>query len=81
MLAALRTKAFDERRLLDLIDTSSGQNWFASCFERIAFACDNTNGILDKDIESALDAASEGTDTSLVDAVRQAILSLKPRPR
>lgn len=77
-------QGIDERRLLDLIATSSGQNWLASGFDRIEFARDgwspdNTIGILVKDVESALDAAPEGADTALPRAVQAVILGLKPR--
>jgi len=70
--------------LLNLIHTSSGQNWLASGFNDIEFARDgwdqdNTIGILTKDVASALDAAPEGADTSLPETVRQAIFALKPR--
>ena len=76
----------DERQLLDLIHTSSGQNWFASGFEQIEFARDgmaedNTIGILVKDIESALDAAPDGAETALPRIVQQAIHALRPRQR
>lgn len=75
----------DERRLLKLIHTSSGQNWLASGFNDIEFArdgyaADNTIGILVKDIASALDAAPDGADTTLPKRVQSAIKSLKPRP-
>lgn len=75
----------DEARLLDLIDTSSGQNWFATGFDEIEFARDgyagdNSIGILVKDVDSALDAAPEGADQSLPRAVREAIRALTPRP-
>ena len=75
----------DETRLLALVETSSGQNWFASGFDRIEFARDgfsrdNTIGILSKDIESALDAAPDGADTTLPRQVQQAIRFLAPRP-
>ena len=75
----------DEVALLRLIHTSSGQNWFASNFDQIEFARDglsedNTIGILVKDIESALDAAPPGTDTTLPRSVQAAIRSLRPRP-
>lgn len=74
----------DANRLLDLIATSSGQNWFASGFDAIEFArdghtADNTIGILVKDVQSALDAAPEGADTALPRAVQTAIGNLKPR--
>lgn len=70
--------------LLDLIHTSSGQNWFASGFNAIEFARDglepdNTIGILVKDVASALDAAPEGADISLPQAVQKTIAKLKPR--
>ncbi len=74
----------DERRLLKLIHTSSGQNWLASGFNDIEFArdgyaADNTIGILVKDIASALDAAPDGADTTLPKRVQSTIKSLKPR--
>lgn len=74
----------DEDALLNLIHTSSGQNWLASGFNDIEFSRDgweedNTIGILTKDVASALDAAPEGTDISLPETVRQAIFALKPR--
>lgn len=75
----------DERALLDLIHTSSGQNWFASNFDSIEFARDglsedNTIGILIKDVASALDAAPAGANTTLPGAVQAQIRKLKPRP-
>jgi 3-hydroxyisobutyrate dehydrogenase-like beta-hydroxyacid dehydrogenase len=75
----------DETRLLALINTSSGQNWFASGFNDIEFARDgwsddNTIGILVKDVESALDTAPNGADTTLPRVVQTAIRALKPRP-
>lgn len=74
----------DPARLLALVQTSSGQNWFASNFETIEFsrdgmAPDNTIAILVKDIESALDAAPEGADTALPEAVQSALRALQPR--
>ncbi|MGB8621765.1 MAG: NAD(P)-dependent oxidoreductase [Paracoccaceae bacterium] len=76
----------DEAQLLELINTSSGQNWLATGFNEIEFARDgwapdNTIGILDKDVESALDAAPEGADTALPRAVQDVIRQLKPRIR
>jgi len=76
----------DEAALLNLIDTSSGQNWFASGFEHIEFARDgyeddNTMGILVKDVDSALDAAPEGADLTMPKAVRDLINSLRPHKR
>ncbi|WP_247743508.1 NAD(P)-binding domain-containing protein [Shimia sp. R10_1] len=76
----------EERALLDLIHTSSGQNWLASGFEEIEFArdgweADNTIGILTKDVASALDAAPDGADTALPDLIKTQIRALKTRPR
>lgn len=76
----------DTDRLLALIHTSSGQNWFASDFDKIEFArdghmTDNTIGILVKDVASALDAAPTGVDTTLPETVQQAIRTLVPRDR
>ncbi|MGH1331443.1 MAG: NAD(P)-dependent oxidoreductase [Paracoccaceae bacterium] len=73
----------DPRALLDMIETSSGQNWLASGFEQIEFAKlghtpDNTIAIIVKDVASALDAAPEGADTALPEAVQAAIRALKP---
>ncbi len=74
----------DETALLNLIATSSGQNWFASGYDKIEFARDgysedNTIGILVKDVNSALDSAPDGADTSLPETVRDLIRDLKPR--
>ncbi|TCK99450.1 3-hydroxyisobutyrate dehydrogenase [Shimia isoporae] len=74
----------DETALLNLIHTSSGQNWFASGFETIEFTRDgwepdNTIGILTKDVASALDAAPIGADTTLPETIQAAIRALKPR--
>jgi 3-hydroxyisobutyrate dehydrogenase-like beta-hydroxyacid dehydrogenase len=76
----------DERRLLALMQDSSGQTWFGSGFETIEFARDgydaeNTIGILRKDVESALDALDPGDRAGLPEAVIQALLALEPRPR
>ena len=74
----------NERDLLKLIDSASGQNWLASGFEQIefardGFADDNSIGILAKDVEAALDMAPAGSDVTLPRTVQQAILALKPR--
>lgn len=71
-------------RLLDLIATSSGQNWLASGFDTIefarhGFATDNSIGILVKDVAAALDAAPTGADLSLPQTVQNTIRTLKPR--
>ncbi|APX12089.1 NAD(P)-dependent oxidoreductase [Tateyamaria omphalii] len=74
----------DTNHLLNLIETSSGQNWLASGFETIEFAKhgyapDNSIGILVKDVSAALDAAPDGADTSLPKQVQATIRALKPR--
>jgi 3-hydroxyisobutyrate dehydrogenase-like beta-hydroxyacid dehydrogenase len=76
----------EEAKLLALIATSSGQNWFASGFDAIEFARDghsedNTIAILVKDVEAALDAAPEGVSTDLPRLVQQRIAALTPRPK
>lgn len=78
------TQGIDEERLLDLIKTSSGQNWFASGFNSIEFSRDgydpeNTIGILVKDVAAALDAAPDDADLTLPLTVQAAIKSLRPR--
>ncbi|MEP0520123.1 MAG: NAD(P)-dependent oxidoreductase [Hyphomicrobiales bacterium] len=74
----------DECKLLELIEMSSGQNWLASGFNDIEFArdgyaLDNSIGILEKDVHSALDAAPRSAETALPEAVIEAIRRLKPR--
>lgn len=73
----------DPQRLLALIDTSSGQNWFASGFEEIEFAkagfeAQNTLGILQKDVASALDAAPQDADKRLGLLLAELIGGLTP---
>ena len=75
----------DETRLLDLIHTSSGQNWLASGFNDIEFARDgygddNTIGILVKDVTAGLDMAPAGADTTLPKTVQAVLSKLTPRP-
>ena len=74
----------DPAKLLQVMHTSSGQNWFASGFNEIEFSRDgwepdNTIGILTKDVDAALDAAPDGADTALPEAVKAMIRSLSPR--
>jgi 3-hydroxyisobutyrate dehydrogenase-like beta-hydroxyacid dehydrogenase len=80
------TAGLDEDKLLDLIHTSSGQNWFASGFKVIEFSHDgysddNTIGILKKDVESALDAAPLGANTDLPELIAKHIASVTPRSK
>lgn len=74
----------EEEKLLALMAKSSGQNWLASGFNDIEFArdgyaLDNSIGILEKDVRSALDAAPKSAQTALPEAVMEAIRTLKPR--
>lgn len=74
----------NEDKLLALMENSSGQNWLASGFNEIEFArdgyaLDNSIGILEKDVRSALDAAPKSAQTALPEAVMEAIRALKPR--
>ncbi|AXI48784.1 NAD(P)-dependent oxidoreductase [Sulfitobacter sp. SK012] len=74
----------DSEKLLDLIHTSSGQNWLASGFDNIEFARDgfadeNTIAILVKDVASALDAAPGSADLSLPKTIMNNLAALKPR--
>lgn len=78
-----KSSGLDRDKLLALIGTSSGQNWFASGFGQIEFARDglapdNSIGLLVKDIESALDAAPEDADLELPRAVQSTIAALTP---
>ncbi|WP_299296359.1 NAD(P)-binding domain-containing protein [uncultured Tateyamaria sp.] len=73
----------DQTALLNLIETSSGQNWLASGFDTIEFARDgyapdNSIGILVKDVAAALDAAPDGADTALPKQVQATVRALKP---
>ncbi|WP_394181342.1 NAD(P)-dependent oxidoreductase [Yoonia maritima] len=79
------TQGVDEKKLLALIGTASGQNWLASGFDEIEFARDgfsddNSIGILAKDVGAALDIAPD-TNTALPEAVQTAVRQLKPRPK
>jgi len=62
---------------------SSGQTWFGSNFEQIAFAregydAENTIGIVAKDVASALDVAPPDADTALPEALIDALRTLRP---
>lgn len=75
-------QGLDQEKLLALMGTSSGQTWFGSGFEQIEFArdgygTDNSIGILKKDVQSAVDAAPQGADLSLPNAIIDAVARLK----
>jgi len=72
----------EEDSLLAVLNDSSGQNWFASNYERIEFARDgyapgNTLGILAKDLESLLDALAQEEAAGLPDALINSVRNLK----
>ena len=74
----------DENKLLALIHASSGQNWFASAFDRIEFArdgyrADNSIGILAKDVLSAIDAAPAGAATDLPELLVTLLNQMRPK--
>ncbi len=74
----------DEDKLFEVISTSSGQNWFASGFDRIEFArdghaADNTIGILVKDVAAAIDGAPDEAEMVLPQTVMTTLRNLKPR--
>lgn len=74
----------EEKRLLDLMHTSSGQTWFGSNFNDIEFARDgfdleNTIGILKKDVEAAVDGAPDSADLNLPLTLIAMIEKLRPR--
>ena len=64
VLGMARALELDERTLLNVMKASSGSNWFADRIDQIDWASEgystsNTIGIVEKDVESALDAVSE----------------------
>lgn len=78
------TTDLDNTALLELIETSSGQNWFARGFHNIEFARDghapdNSIGILVKDVAAAIDAAPDGAELVLPQTLMTALRNLKPR--
>ena len=80
------TTELDIKALLDLIETSSGQNWFATGFDDIEFARDghapdNSIGVLIKDVAAAIDAAPAGAELVLPQTLMTALRNLKPREK
>ncbi|MHA3977722.1 NAD(P)-dependent oxidoreductase [Halovulum sp. GXIMD14794] len=73
----------DDERLRAVFADSSGQTWFGSNFDRISWAREgfdpeNTMGILKKDVEAAIDAATEDAEVELPRAIIAAISRLAP---
>ena len=72
----------DHRRLLTVMNDSSGQTWFGSEFDAIEFARDgyapgNTIGTLVKDLDCALSAAPMNADTALPKVISETLLDLR----
>ncbi len=75
--------------LLAVMDSSSGQSWYGSRFREIAWSREeyspaNTIGILEKDVQSFLDALSDGQKADaapLPEAVIAALRRLPPAPQ
>ena len=86
VLSMARALGLDERTLLNVMKVSSGSNWFADRIDQIDWASEgysssNTIGIVEKDVESALDAVSEQLDVAhapLDDALLASLRTLKP---
>lgn len=75
----------DEAKLLALIASASGQNWFASGFDDIEFTRDgyepdNTIGILVKDVAAAMDIGP-ADDQALPRVVQETLRQLSKRAR
>lgn len=73
----------DRARLMALMHDSSGQTWFGSQFERIAFARQgfdpsNTIGIIAKDVRACLDAAGADPALGFQGALLAGLAALKP---
>lgn len=69
--------------LLDVMATSSGQNWLASGFETIEFAQHgyedgNSIAVLTKDVQCALTAAPKGANSDLAELLIAQLSALKP---
>jgi 3-hydroxyisobutyrate dehydrogenase-like beta-hydroxyacid dehydrogenase len=73
----------DRARLMALMHDSSGQTWFGSQFDRIAFARQghdpaNTIGIIAKDVRACLDAAGADPAQGFQAALLAALEGLEP---
>ena len=67
VLADARGLGIDPQTLLDVMNDSSGQNWFASNYHKTHWAGEthdaaNTIGILEKDVKAYLDALGKPSD-------------------
>ncbi|MBT6093610.1 MAG: NAD(P)-dependent oxidoreductase [Rhodospirillaceae bacterium] len=85
-LAASEALGLDPHRLLDVMSTSSGGTWYGDNLDQISWSREgydpaNTIGILEKDMQSFLDAVSGRDDVGVDDfaeSVLDIIRSLEP---
>jgi len=85
VLGMARALQFDQRALLNVMKVSSGSNWFADRIAQIdwageGYSASNTIGIVEKDVQSALDAVSEHPTVAhapLDDALLTSLRALK----
>ncbi len=88
VLALAAGMGIEAEALLAVMDSSSGQNWYASRFAHIAWSHEeyspaNTIGILEKDVQSFLDALNDEQKADaapLPEAVIAALRHLPPVP-
>jgi len=86
VLGMARALELDERTLLNVMKASSGSNWFADRIDQIdwareGYSASNTVGIVEKDVESVLDAISEHPTVPhapLDDALLASLRTLEP---
>ncbi len=86
VLGMARALGLDQRVLLKVMKVSSGSNWFADHIDQIdwareGYSASNTVGIVEKDVESALDAISEHPavlHAPLDDALLASLRTLEP---
>jgi 3-hydroxyisobutyrate dehydrogenase len=73
----------ERERLMAVLHDSSGQTWFGSNFDRIAFAREghapsNTIGIIEKDVRACLDATGADLEAGFPAAVIAGLRGLDP---
>lgn len=86
VLGMARALGLDERRLLEVMECSSGSNWFADHIDQIdwsgeGYSPGNTIGIVEKDVRSSLDAVAEFADIAhwpLDDGLLETLRLLEP---
>ena len=89
VLALAEALKVDRDRLLTVMANSSGGNWYADNLHAIdwsgeGYSPDNTIGIVEKDVRSALDAVAdlpEADQSNLDNAILEALAALQPLNR